>query len=235
MLTQFTRYSHLRAKDRQNRWFTSRTDWLGRGTNGFTVVEMLVATAVFSMVLMVVSIGLLQISRTFYKGVTVTNTQEVARSIIDEIAASIEFSASDIQPLTPNGSTQGYCVGNIRYSFRPGQMLTDNSTSHAFVTDRLDKLTPPLGCASSVQAMNLSTPMLPANSRELLSPRMRVSKFSVTSLGNRLYKVSLRLVSGENDLLANPTLPNATCTGLLNGSQFCATVELTTVVQKRLQ
>lgn len=204
-------------------------------SKGFTLIEMLVATAVFSVVLMVCGIALLQISRTFYKGVTITNTQEVARLVIDEISGSVSFSAGDIQPLVANSGSEGYCVGNLRYSFKPGQMLADDNTQHAFVVDRLDDLPTPLLCSSSVQALDLSAGALPNNPRELLSPRMRVSKFSIINQGNRLYSISLKLATGDDDLLSNPTLATAQCSGFMSGSQFCSVVELTTVVQKRLQ
>ncbi len=218
--------------------------FVGKSSKGFTIVEMLVATAVFSVVLMICTTALLQISRTFQKGVTVTNTQEVARSVIDEISDSISYSAGDIQPLTVNNGSEGFCIGNLRYSYLRGIMLNEASTTHAFVVDRLDQLAPPLQCSTTVQALNLSTNPLPNNPRELLAPRMRVARFSITNQGgiSRLYSVNIKLVTGEFDLLIpkpasenTPADPIVKCGGILTGSQYCSTVELTTVVQKRLQ
>lgn len=215
-----------------------------QNSKGFTIVELLVATSVFSVVLMICTTALLQISRTFQKGVTVTNTQEVARSVIDEISDAIAYSAGDIQPLTVNNGSKGYCLGNLRYSYLPGIMLNEASTTHAFVVDRLDELGVPLQCSSTVQALDLSTNPLPNNPRELLAPRMRVVKFSITNQGGtgRLYSVNIKLVTGAFDLLtpslASETTPagsDVKCGGILTGSQYCSTVELTTVVQKRLQ
>lgn len=195
-------------------------------SHGFTVIEMLISTAVFSVVLLVCSIALLQIGRTFYKGVTVTRTQEVARAVIDDVASSVEFSSSNVVPLAPNNGSRGYCVGNTRYSFRLGQMLPDTGSPHVLVADR------PAVCSGSAQ--DLQGP-LSATSRELLSPRMRVANFVITPNANRLYSINLRLVTGEDDLLSNPNGTNANCGGLLAGAQYCAAIELTTVVQKRIQ
>lgn len=195
-------------------------------SDGFTVVELLIATAVFSVVLLVCSIGLIQISRTFYKGITVTRTQEVARAVVDDVASSVEFSSSNVVTLSPNNGSLGYCVGNTRYSYRLYQKLPDSGTPHVFVADK------PAVCSGSAQDLQGS---LTANSRELLSPSMRVSKFTITANSNRLYSINIKLASGDDDLLANYGNANATCSGILAGTQFCATVELTTVVQKRVQ
>lgn len=202
---------------------------------GFTVVEMLVATTVFSVILLVCSIGLLQIGRTFYKGVTVTKTQEVARAVIDDVAGSVEFSGGAVTAIAPNNGTRGYCAGNVRYSYYLGRMLPENGSTHSLVADRLD-MAGPLTCGAAIPALDLSGGALPSSARELLGARMRISKFNLACNGvTRLCDINIRLVTGEDDLLSDPNGPNANCSGLLAGSQFCSSVELTTVVQKRVQ
>lgn len=195
---------------------------------GFTVIEMLISTSVFAVVLLVCSAALLQISRTFYKGVTVTNTQEVARSVVDEIASAVEFSSTNPSGLLTNGATKGYCLGNTRISFRPGTMLGDPGVTHVLVADS------PVTCSAPLDLTNTALPGA-VNPRELVSPRMRVSNLVITSSSNRLYNITIRLVTGEDDLLSSPGGTNANCSGVLAGAQFCAAIELTTVVQKRIQ
>lgn len=196
---------------------------------GFTLVELMVATSVFAVVLIVCAVGLLQVGRTYYKGVTVTKTQEVARAIMDDVTGAVEYSSVAPSGLLSDGSgNKAYCVGNTRFSFRPGQMLNDAGTNHVFVADTPATCTGPL---------NLTDPALSGgvNPRELLSPRMRVSKFTISGTPNRLYTVNIRLVNGEDDLLSNPTGTNANCSGVLTGAQFCAAIELSSIVQKRVQ
>jgi prepilin-type N-terminal cleavage/methylation domain-containing protein len=207
-------------------------------TRGFTLIEMLVATTVFSVILIVCSMGLLQITRTFYKGVTVTKTQEVARTVIDDVASSVEFSGGSVTAIASNNGSRGYCAGNVRYSYYPGRMLPEDGTTHSLVADRLDTATPtPLTCGSSISALDLTTGALPASGRELLGARMRVARFDLSCVGaTRLCTVGIRLVTGEDDLLTTPAnSPTAGCRGLLAGAQFCTSVELTTVIQKRVQ
>ena len=59
--------------------------------NGFTIIELLIATTVFSLILLISVAGILQISRMYYRGVTQSRTQETARSIIDEVGEAIRF------------------------------------------------------------------------------------------------------------------------------------------------
>lgn len=206
--------------------------------NGFTIVELLIATLVFSMVLLVITIGVLSFTKSYYKGITQSNTQSMARSIIENITQAIQFSGNAVtSPIGTNGSSAGICIGNQRYSYLPGYELVDGTpgtdqTNHALVMD-----TP--GQCNGLNAQDLTKS--PAGT-ELLSPHMRVAKLSVTPVaGTALWKVDVRIVYGDDDLLfspsgdlAGPRAPDATCHAGFSGSQFCATSELSTVVEKRI-
>jgi len=193
-----------------------------RNSGGFTIIELMIATTVFSVILLLCATALVQIGRVYYKGVLSGKTQNTARSIMDEIASNIKYSGGEIPTLGPNV----LCVGNLRYSFWIDQQLND--TNHALIADR------PAVCKTD-------TPFPPADTcdptlscRELLSPRMRLSKFNIIPppAGSTLYGIDIGIVSGETDLL-DPT--HKRCNVALNaGGQFCAVSELTTYVQKRL-
>lgn len=191
---------------------------------GFTIVELLIATIVFSVLLLVCSMGLIQITRTYYKGVTTTKTQEAARAILDEVAGAVMFSGAE--PARYGAPpAEAYCVGDSRFTFSQGLIKTD--ANHVFIKDK------PVSC--TVPA-DLSVP--PAGSSELLGPRMRLSNFTITKVAgtDRLYAITVRVVSGEDDLLDNPGDPTATCNSSIRvGGQFCAVSELTTTVQMRVQ
>ncbi len=204
---------------------------------GFTIVELLVATLVFSVVLLVVTIGILQVTRVYYQGVTEANTQNTARSIIDTISQAIQFNGAAVvpTPVSPVPGTQAYfCVGSTQFIYYPGYQLTDgvvgaHQTSHGLVEQ-------PFSGSCAAPAI--------VNGRELLGPHMRLSNIVVKSVGTNLYQVEVRIVYGDKDLLqsksapANPngdTFIDAQCSGKQAGSQFCAVADLTTVVVKRVQ
>ena len=206
------------------------------GSAGFTIIELLVATLVFSVVLLLIAVGVLQFNHAYYGGITQTNTQNTARSILEAITQDIQFSGDQVtSPIGSAGSEQGICVGTDRFSYRLGWQLEDtapNASLHQ-QTHVLVKDSP--GLCGGMNAQNFANP-LTADSIELLQPHMRLSKLSVTKVAGTtdLYTVDVRVVYGDDDLLTAPvTGPNTACK-LVSGAQFCATSELSTVVQMRI-
>jgi prepilin-type N-terminal cleavage/methylation domain-containing protein len=209
--------------------------------NGFTIIELMIATAVFSVVLLVCAVGLLQVGRSYYKGVTTARTQEVARTILDEISQNIQFGSGTVNTLNNNNGSIGYCVGDKTYSYIPNRQLIDTAPTgdqsrHVLAVD--DSIST---CSAGIPAQNmLGNPA----GRELMTTRMRLSDFTITRLGaNELYRVTVRVVSGERDLLVDRNSDNqitaadnpVQCKNDRAGTQFCAVSELTTTVQKRVR
>ena len=104
---------------------------------GFTILELMIAISIFSVILIVCSMVLIGIGNIFAKGANVTNVQNDARSAIADITSTIQFSGTVLNNgLTgggPNGSMEyryvdsgktvevyAYCFGDIRYSFVTG-------------------------------------------------------------------------------------------------------------------
>ena len=61
---------------------------------GFTIVELLIATAVFSFILLVVTTGIIRLGNMYYKGVISSRTQESIRNIVSETSSAIQFAQS---------------------------------------------------------------------------------------------------------------------------------------------
>jgi len=212
------------------------TKSLRQRSGGFTILELMIATMVFAVVLMVVTIGILQVARVYYKGVTETNTQNTARFIIDTIAQTIQFSGGNVTttPSSPlAGTDYAFCIGNRQFSYRLGWQVenglnpTQNQTWHALVQNTT------AGCSSSSAAQNLSNQTI--SGRDLIGRHMRLSNLVVQNLGANQYRVTVRVVFGDNDLLSNPTTATSTCQNVTAGTQFCAVSELSTVVLKRVE
>jgi prepilin-type N-terminal cleavage/methylation domain-containing protein len=209
--------------------------------HGFTIVELLVSMAVFSVVLMVVTIGIVQVSRVYYKGVTEANTQNVARNIMDTVAQAIQFSGGSVLATNPTptpGTSYAFCINNQEFSYRLGFKMVDgtlgaNQTNHALVQRTVS------GCDATGQDLSGSI-----SGRELLAPNMRLANLVVEPAGDNLYRVQVRVVYGDDDLLYSPTglqpatngatAKDASCRGE-QGRQFCAVSELSTVVISRVQ
>src|SRR3990167_6447711 len=194
---------------------------------GFTIIELMIATTVFSLVLLICTFGLLQVSRVYYKGVTESRVQESLRNITDEISRAIQFSGQSVVP-TPSspivpGNGYVFCIGDQHYSVVTDRQLVDGTpdvdqsqASHLLTVDAL------AGCNSSSPAT--------FSGRELMSPNMRLAKLEIITDDDELYKIDVRIVYGANDLLNSD---HSGCENVRAGTQFCASAELNTVVQKR--
>ncbi|MBX6333759.1 prepilin-type N-terminal cleavage/methylation domain-containing protein [Candidatus Saccharibacteria bacterium] len=212
---------------------------------GFTILELMIATMVFSVVLLLVTAGILQVSRVYYKGLTESTTQSTARNIIDTLAQAIQFSGAEVTE-THNvnpGKDDSFCIGNKQYSYRLGSQVMNNPSSsdqawHALVERTVS------GSCSGIAAQSLNQQNVVG--RDLIGQRMRLAKLVVKDLGDGRYEITVRVVYGDADLLHSPSNPNspietaamkpdATCRPVRAGTQFCATAELSTVVVKRVQ
>lgn len=187
---------------------------------GFTIMELLIATAVFGAVLLIVTTAVMEFSRFYYKGITNNSVQQTTRSIADQIAQNIQFGGGYIGPAnSTTGSSggnsftsQAYCVGGQLYSYLLGTELTDtnppsaanppvtttNQANHALVVSSSG------GCTSATQALDLSLSSL-SGATELLSPSMRLTAFDVTLVpgSTNLYTVHVAVAQGDDDLLCN--------------------------------
>ena len=195
------------------------------GSRGFTIVELMIATAVFSAILILITTGVLYFSRSYYASINRSTTQNTARTIVSNISQAIQFTGVAIATTTDTGSSY-FCAGGNEYAFKPGVQYQGGTAS---VTNPGLYVVPATGCPSAA-GLNYNDP----KSQQLLGKGMRIASMSVTKLGNQLYSISLTLAYGDDDLLSATTGSNVACKSQL-GSQFCAVSSLNVTVQRRLQ
>ena len=216
-----------------------RSDRPASPASGFTIIELLIATAIFALVLILLTTGVMQFTRQYYKGIIASKTQATARAIIDDVTRSIQFNGGDVYPLTlaggGGGPVAGYCIGEAkRYSFAVNSQVVDTTPNpsqqqsrHALISDDVT------GCSSSSPALNarVITNLSGSNPRELLGENMRLAQFSITG-GGDIYTVIVKVVYGDSDLLLGAP-PNVSCRPAA-GSEFCTVSELSTTINKRV-
>ena len=212
---------------------------------GFTIIELMIATVIFTLVLMICLSGIMQITKMYYRAVTQNKTREVARSIIDEIGESIRFSKESIQPGTAivgpqvdlsNNAIGFFCIGAKRYSFaldRQMKSAPENNKKQIRHSLWVDK---PGDC--SVPA-DLTTETPSADGVDLVSENMRLYKLAIIQRDsvNNVYEIGMGVAYGDDDLLSPRPEDNPveyTCEGAFIASEFCATINLNETVQKRL-
>ena len=205
-----------------------------KGMQGFTLVELMVATMVFAMVLLLITVAVVQINRVYYKGVTEANTQNVARDIVDVVSQAIQFDAGSIvqtPDAPPAGAMQTACAGSQQFVFWPGYRLVEGSPGTNEVTQAFILRSATGNCANPAPLPDGSI-----DGRELLSTGMRVSKFDITQVGGtNLYRLSVTVVFGDDASLNNPTSTTPTCRSIQQNNEFCSVATINTVVEKRVE
>lgn len=219
-------------------------DLQSKNQTGFTIVELMIATLVFSIILIVITTGVMQFTKSYYQGINSTNTQNVTRSAIDKLSQAIQFTGSNVQV-----GANVVCIGDQKYSYRIGKKLSTTVTADTAQQVLYQK---PMGATCT-------TTDFTAGGKELMGKNMRLAAFSVTNLAapnNNLWSINMRVAYGDLDLLCSPSIapaspggckatsasltgaqaaaaPNMICRPT-NGSQFCSVSALNTTVVKRM-
>jgi prepilin-type N-terminal cleavage/methylation domain-containing protein len=197
-----------------------------KSSAGFTIIELLIATAVLSTILLLVTSLMINIGKLYYKGINQARVQDNVRSITDEVAQHLQLGDSFIPVIS--GSEQAYCMGTTRYTYILNKQIgSDASTQSLHVLWR-DKNPTPGNCPAALPV--LTTPMPSSGGSELIAPNARLTDFTIT--GSSPYSVSVSVAYGDDDLL-NLSGVNTKCKGDI-GDQFCATAKLQTIVVRRL-
>jgi prepilin-type N-terminal cleavage/methylation domain-containing protein len=107
-------------------------------SNGFTIIELMIATIVFSMVLVVLLASFMQIGRMFYKGVSLSNTNEATRTLVEDLVTDVRFFAQTPISCDPTSTCSGvkkyFCVGNNRYTYILGTKTQDSDITNPRAT-----------------------------------------------------------------------------------------------------
>jgi prepilin-type N-terminal cleavage/methylation domain-containing protein len=213
--------------------------------HGFTIIELMIATMVFSIILLVTLGGFIQIGRTFYKGMTIARTENNLRDIADSISSDVRLSqVSGASATRVVDGTSYFCIGQHIYYFKEG-VIYDTDTFNAVRSSFGLKRDNINSVCNDTQAKAI---IAAASGEELLGEKMRVSKLAVqcSSIAiNRLCDMSIHIAYGDNDLLesesvkaSNPSAnqdqlsagPDALCKGATAGTQFCATADINTSI-----
>ena len=207
---------------------------LAKNQLGFTIIELMIATLVFSVILTVITAGVVSFTNRYYKGANVSATQNTTRSIVDTISQAIQFGSARVIPTTPTDNF--FCAGGYVFTYsNTGALYTGDATQMGLYMS-------PMG--STCKAQNLPT----SGGKQLLAKNMRLTNLTVSALGNNLYSIAVSVAYGPGDLLCASSQPG-TCNGSRGmnfwpvsdvvcrstaGSQYCAASSLKTTIQQRI-
>ncbi|HET9721816.1 MAG TPA: prepilin-type N-terminal cleavage/methylation domain-containing protein [Candidatus Saccharimonadales bacterium] len=206
---------------------------------GFTIVELLVATSVFSVVLLGALAGFLEIGHLFYKGVSTSNTQAVANQILQDVSGQFQTNGGFTSVPPTDGSTYAYyCIGDTRYTYNINHEVNVNDS-----TDRspgghygiLKDVLPGDGCGTPCVSSCVQGEAPFQSPTELLGDKMTLRQFSITpsASGSNFFNISIVVSYGEDDAFDNISDPNTiVCKANSGLDQFCSVSRLNTSAYK---
>ena len=199
--------------------------------SGFTILELMIATMVFSTILLLCTFGIIQIGNTYYRGGALVRTQNANRKVIDALTSAIQYGGSGIVPTKPVGDSlvtipvsttvadrHVVCIGNLRIRFQATKYVGSASDDWSILVD-------------DQGASNCNADLARGSGKELLGKGMRITELDIKRSTDSNYSIKLAIAYGTNDLIDSSTglcKPGA-------GNQFCATSVFETTVQRRVQ
>jgi len=197
---------------------------------GFTIIELLIATSILSVILVMASVMMTGIGRLYNKGISQSKIQSATRNITDDVSQRLQLDAQLSPQPTEVGGYNAYCIGETRYLYIIGKQLGDGNDGDG--TPKVKPVlwrdkTPAGGCSSSNPD---------PSGVELVPTNARLIDFTITPTSP--YQISIGLAYGDIDLLnVTPDNPNfninTTCKGS-NSTEYCATAKLTTSATRRI-
>jgi prepilin-type N-terminal cleavage/methylation domain-containing protein len=131
--------------------------------SGFTILELMIATAIVSVVLLIATMVMIGIQNVYNKGITQENVQNDVRNIAGEITQEVQDNSGNMvfatfpyfsRLISINGgppttyTEDAVCIGSVRYLYVQGLQVgtASNDTAQALWRD----VTPTAGCGSPV-------------------------------------------------------------------------------------
>jgi prepilin-type N-terminal cleavage/methylation domain-containing protein len=196
--------------------------------NGFTIVELLIATLVFSIILVIITSGILVFSRAYFRGINSSGLQTVARTASEDIGQAVQFSGSNIVEHSSGATPYYVCAGNFVYFYTLYAIYPGGTPTAANIGIWRQPLS--TDCSITTPIFNAGT------GSQLLSKSTRVAKFLVNPVVgvNGAFTIDIKLAFGSDDgFFSNPGNASVQCIGQA-GDEYCSVAELNTVVQKRV-
>lgn len=207
---------------------------------GFTILEVMIATMIFTVVLLLCMQAVTRIGYLYYKGVTSAQIQDLTRQLSDEFAQQIQFGSKPPFPDTIQGGNPStpliFCVGDNRYRAVMNRAMGGYGGTVTTVLQRTS-----LGGAGTCNTSDTGF----SGATELAPRGMRILKLNIIKNPSaNVWSVDIRLALGAGtnaeddsqifDNIGDTNYSNATCKTQVAGAQFCSVAELRTTLLRRI-
>jgi prepilin-type N-terminal cleavage/methylation domain-containing protein len=178
---------------------------------GFTVVELLLALAIFGFTMVTITVAFTQILRSYRHGVISQRTQETARELISDLTKQ-SHSSTDVEVTGPDDDGITYlCFSQVQYEFN----------------ENLNTLETGENSGSCNQQDTGAVPVINDDELQVLvfEPELRPS--TGTPFG---INISVIIATNDDELLDET---ENRCDPTIAGSHFCATTRMFTSIGLR--
>ena len=206
-----------------------------RSMAGFTLVELMISTGVFSVVLLICTTAVLVIGQDFNKASIASLTQNTSRNIIDNITRELQYNTGNYR-IGFNGGDGvekiAICIGTVRYSYLLGYELVDGSfdsakqqSPHVLWRDEY---------TGNCEPANVTEETL-TSGKELMSLHTRLragTGLNITEdkrATGTLYNIDVAVIYGDKDVITAADR----CVSSRSGGAFCGLSELHTAVFRK--
>jgi prepilin-type N-terminal cleavage/methylation domain-containing protein len=231
---------------------------------GFTIVELMIATAILSVILLIVTALLIGIGNLYYKGVSQAAVQDNVRTITDVISQDLQLNGDSLltDPHTNPTDPRSYCIGTTRYTYVVGEEITSANpvptyqSNHVLWRDTVPAGTCPEMPESTFDSLSLTNTNPDGsggtNGTELIGSSSMLTNFTIANTTSP-FTITIGEAYGSADLLCdtgttNDCITNGNSNHIWNPNvpvgnvlckdyaahQLCATDKLTTTVSERL-
>ncbi len=193
---------------------------MAHNNKGFTIIELMISITILSITILLFTYGAIQISRGYQKANVRINLLSATREIHSNFAQSLQLSGLDVTPTYNSGAFEVTCLGGVRY-IRYGNATLQTDPNYGLLYSQ--DLNGATICTSPITIAS-ATLALPAGTR--------ATQFSLT--GASIFTLSSRFVAGTKDVFESSdfTMP---CISSARGGQYCAAVQLTSTVTRKVQ
>lgn len=202
---------------------------------GFTIVEVLIASLVFSALLLLCMEGIVRIAKVYVKNSSINQANEFSKSFSGDITQQIKYGA---EPKFTPGNPSFLCVSDSGYKIEFNKSQEDSAQNPVVKIEDV-------GCTLYNNSSNYSVGAY--NPVNIAPNNIRILKFNLTNTGltNPVWVVNMRVAIGAKDLLvdssnkpltdpsSDPT--EALCKPGIAGSEFCAVIGISTAATRRMR
>lgn len=187
---------------------------------GFTIIELMIAITIMGVTMLLVTMGVMQVSRYYKQAQTKTALLNANRELHSKFTQDLQYSG--YEPAQDTNILGGYdviCLGTTRYIVRNAS-FSDNFFG-------IDTLSGEGECKTK--------PIVLANTDSPMPSGTRVTVFTLTGSGVGPYTLTTRFVAAPaDDLFVGNNYQTGDCVAASVGGQYCAVGALSSTLVRKV-